>query len=88
MKKYNVKYEIRYQGQTIEGEEQGVEAYSKEEAESDTQERIMDNMYVNTIATEDGDDDDQMDKTIFLLSCVHRDKPDKMGSVAKTIQVH
>ena len=55
MKKYNVKYEIRYQGQTIEGEEQDVEAYSRGEAASDTQERIMDNMYVNTEAEESDD---------------------------------
>ena len=58
MKKYDVRYEIRYQGQTIEGEEQGVEAYSEREAESDTWERIRDNLSIFVTAEAEDDDDD------------------------------
>ena len=56
MKKFYVGYEIQYRGLTIVGEEQHVEAYSQEEAESDTRERILDNMIV--VVTARGEDED------------------------------
>ena len=58
MKKFYVGYEIQYQGLTIVGEEQDVEAYSQEEAESDTRERILDNMIVIATAKEEDEDEE------------------------------
>ena len=57
MKKFLVRYEIQYQGFVLTGEEQDVEAYSQSEAESDTKERVLDNLVVFTTAEEEEEDE-------------------------------
>ena len=57
MKKFLVRYEIQYQGLTIVGEEQGIEADSQGDAEDDVAERIRDNVLI--VATAEEEDEDE-----------------------------